>query len=87
MYQLEITVTSVKGECYAGCRVGDKFTVEDPVVKSANPLCLYALSAMMPYLTVAYRQTPPDDWINHVAELQCPDATNTVKFQIRRIES
>ncbi|MEW5898678.1 MAG: hypothetical protein AB1652_05835 [Bacillota bacterium] len=31
---------------------------------------LYALSALLPYLTAAYRQTAEGDWINQVVELQ-----------------
>ena len=40
----------------------------------------------MPYLTVAYRKTPEDDWINMVQELQCPDPVNTVVFKVVREE-
>lgn len=83
---LELTVKSVKGNCSAGCRVGQTFIFRDPVVipVDGSPLCLYALSAMFPYLTAACRQTPADDWINLVSELQCPDSANAVVFMLRR---
>lgn len=86
MYTLEVKVKSIKGECAAGYKVGDVFTVTDPVVAPRDncPLCIYALSAMFPYLAAAYRQTAGDDWINQVTELQCPDSTNTVIFTISR---
>ncbi|MFP4193409.1 MAG: TIGR04076 family protein [Desulfobacterales bacterium] len=86
MPDLELTVKSVKAFCSAGCRVGDKFTFRDPVVipHEGSPLCLYALSAMFPYLTAACRQTPSGDWINSKQELQCPDNDNTVVFTITR---
>jgi len=84
---LELEVKSVKGYCSAGYQVGQKFLFQDPLVvpKDKSPLCLYALSAMFPYLTAACRQTPTEDWINSVMEFQCPDSTNTVVFVVTRI--
>ena len=49
-------------------------------------LCMYALPALLPYLTAYCRQTPEDDWINMKKELQCPDNTNAVIFGLERIE-
>lgn len=84
---LELEVKSVKGYCSAGYQIGQKFFFEDPLVipKDQAPLCLYALSAMFPYLTAACRQTPAGDWINSVMELQCPDSANTVVFAVNRV--
>ncbi len=84
MYRLKIFVEDVKGECYAGYQKGDVIEVEDPVVK--GKLCIYALSALIPYITAAYRKTPSDDWINAVEVLQCPDPVNAVTFKIVREE-
>ncbi len=82
MYKLKIVVEDVKGKCYAGYKKGDTIEVEDPVIK--GKICIYALSALIPYITAAYRETPSDDWINAVEVLQCPDPENTVKFRIIR---
>ena len=82
MYRLKIVVEDVKGKCYAGYEKGDTIEVEDPVIK--GKLCVYALSALIPYITAAYRETPTDDWINAVEVLQCPDPENTVRFRIIR---
>lgn len=86
MIDLELEVKSVKGYCSAGLKAGHKFVYRDPLVvpDGGSPLCLYALSAMFPYLTAACRNTPAGDWINSVSELQCPDSANTVVFAIRR---
>lgn len=86
MYKLEVKVKSIKGECAAGYKVGDVFKVTDPVVipEGDCPLCIYALSAISPYLVAAYRHTAEDDWINQVVELQCPDKANAVVFTITR---
>ncbi|RLI88847.1 MAG: hypothetical protein DRO98_02285 [Archaeoglobales archaeon] len=51
----------------------DTIEVEDPVVK--GKICIYALSALIPYITAAYRET--EGWINAVEVLQCPDPENT----------
>jgi uncharacterized repeat protein (TIGR04076 family) len=87
MADLELTVESVKGTCSAGYRTGQKLFFNDPLIvpQDNTPLCLYALSAMFPYLSAACRQTPPEDWINSTEELQCPDSANTVVFSIKRI--
>ena len=82
MYKLKIVVEDVKENCYAGYEKGDTIEVEDPVIK--GKICIYALSALIPYITAAYRETPPDDWINAVEVLQCPDPENTVRFRIIR---
>lgn len=85
MYKLEIEVESIKGYCSAGLSKGDTFVVEDPVILSDGPICIYALGALMPYLTALYRDTDRDDWINQVDRLQCPDAENAVTFVIKRV--
>ncbi len=82
MYRLKIVVEDVKGKCYAGYEKGDTIEVEDPVIK--GKLCIYALSALIPYITASYRETPSDDWINAVEYLQCPDPENAVRFRITR---
>lgn len=85
--KLVLEVKSIKGYCEAGYQAGQKFLFQDPLLmpQDNTPLCLYALSAMFPYLTAACRQTPADDWINEVAELQCPDNSNTVVFTVTRM--
>jgi uncharacterized repeat protein (TIGR04076 family) len=89
MYDIKCTVKSVKGFCSAGYRVGDYFIIKDGVmIETGNMkgLCMYALPALLPYLTAYCRQTPESDWINMKKELQCPDNTNAVIFGLERIE-
>lgn len=86
MYRVVLEVKEVKGECAAGYKVGDKLVIEEPSIISSESsnVCLYALGALLPYLTALYRDTPEEDWINQIDELQCPDPINTVKFRILR---
>lgn len=87
MQSIILTVESVKGSCSAGFQVGHQIKVTDTLVVplESAPLCIYALSAMFPYLTAACRHTPQSDWINSVKQLQCPDCENTVIFSLKRI--
>jgi len=86
MYKLILEVKEVKGRCAAGYKVGDKIVVKEPsiLVKESNNVCLYAIGALLPYLTVAYREVSKSDWINQLQHLQCPDPINTVIFKISR---
>ena len=85
MYKLEIEIVEIKGKCSAGYSIGDRFYVEDPNIISDKPVCIYAISALIPYLTARYRDVAEDDWINHVEFLECPDPENTVMFKVRRL--
>jgi uncharacterized repeat protein (TIGR04076 family) len=86
VYRLVLEVKEVRGDCAAGYKLGDKIVIEGGSIVSerSSNVCLYALGALLPYLTVAYRKTPEDDWINLVRELQCPDPINTVVFKVLR---
>lgn len=89
MYRIILQVKDVKGDCAAGYKIGDKIVMEKGSIiseKSSN-VCLYAIGALLPYLTVAYRKVPEDDWINLVEVLQCPDPVNTVVFRVLREEA
>jgi uncharacterized repeat protein (TIGR04076 family) len=88
MRKVKVTVKSVKGNCAAGYKEGDYFMVEDGLmIVPCQPegMCMYALPALLPYLTAYCRETAPGDWINLKSELQCPDNTNAVIFGLERI--
>jgi uncharacterized repeat protein (TIGR04076 family) len=88
MYKIKLTVKSVKGNCSAGYKEGDYFFIEDGLMivpGQPSGLCMYALPALLPYLTAYCRETPPSDWINLKEELQCPDNTNAVVFGLERM--
>ena len=90
MYDIKLTVKSVKGFCAAGYKPGDHFYIRDGImVEPGEPkgICMYALPALLPYMTAFSRKTMPEDWINSKQELQCPDNTNAVVFSLERSES
>jgi len=86
MYRVTLEVTSTKGHCAAGHKVGDKIVVKDPLIdlKESDRVCLYAIGALLPYLTALDRETSKKDWINRKEEIQCPDSKNTVIFKVSR---
>jgi uncharacterized repeat protein (TIGR04076 family) len=89
MFDIKCTVKSTKGFCSAGYQVGDYFFIRGGVmIEAGEPkgLCMFALPALLPYLTAYCRETPDTDWINRKKELQCPDNDNTVIFGIERIK-
>ncbi len=87
MSDVKVTVKSVKGFCSAGYKPGDYFMLRDGLmIEAGKPagLCIFALPALIPYLTAYCRETPPEDWINNKRELQCPDNDNAVIFGLER---
>jgi len=90
MFDVKLTVKSVKGFCSAGYKVGDYFHIKGGLmIEAGKPqgICMYALPALIPYLTAYCRETSASDWINLKKELQCPDNTNAVIFGLERIKS
>jgi uncharacterized repeat protein (TIGR04076 family) len=89
MYKIILQVIQVPEQCAAGYKVGDKMVIEDPkiVLNESTNICLYALSALTPYLIPLTRELPKDDWMNQIAELSCSDPHNSVKFKVTRIKT
>jgi uncharacterized repeat protein (TIGR04076 family) len=86
-YRVVLTVKETRGE--NPCRkykVGDKITFQgaDIIKEESGNLCLYALSALFPYVTSLSRDTPKTDWINRKETIQCPDNNRPVIFKIKR---
>jgi len=89
MYKIILQVIQVPEQCAAGYKVGDKMVIDDPkiVLNESTNICLYALSALTPYLIPLTRELPKDDWMNQITELSCTDPHNSVKFKVTRIKT
>jgi uncharacterized repeat protein (TIGR04076 family) len=89
MYKIILEVIQVPEQCAADYKVGDKIVIEDPkiMLKESTNVCLYALSALIPYLIPLTRELPKDDWMNQITELNCSDPHNSVKFKVTRIKT
>lgn len=89
MYKLALEVVQVPKKCAANYRIGDKIVIDDAtvVLSESSNVCLYALSALMPYLTPLSRELTEDDWMSRVTELSCQDPHESVKFKVTRIKN
>jgi uncharacterized repeat protein (TIGR04076 family) len=88
MYKVLLEVVHVPAKCAANYKVGDRIVIDDAVVRSegSSNICLYALSALMPYLTPLSRELEEDDWMNSITELVCQDSHEPVRFKVTRIK-
>jgi uncharacterized repeat protein (TIGR04076 family) len=84
-YRVTLTVKESRGNC-PYYRVGDKIVFEDAEIikEESGRLCIYALTALAPYLTALCRDTPREDWINRKEVIQCPDVNRPVIFKVER---
>lgn len=92
---LTVTVKEIKGYCPTH-KLGDSFTLKGGYqLVSDIPVCMHALSALMPYYN-ALRVSDPATWgldgtyDKDKAYIQCPDAAShtgggTVIFEISQI--
>lgn len=91
MYELEITVKKIMGECTSNppCERGDLFTVRDGNIQvpEGGSICLWALQSMLPVITPKERKIAEEqdhDWIWRVHHVQCPDPKGRVIYKIDR---
>ncbi len=89
MYRLKITVDEVKGFCDLPMKVGDSFFLEGGrlLVPMGKHVCIWALQAMMPFLTVKQRKTAEEnDWIPTTSKICCPDPNGMVIYRVDTID-
>lgn len=91
MKRIKVTIQSVKGECSAGCKVGDVFYYEDGSITLedlSTKLCAYGISAIVPYMSGFCRASDSEDWMAgyEEADFQCPDPINAVMYHLEKID-
>ena len=92
MYELEIQVRKIMGECTSNppCEVGDTFYVRDGDIRipEGSSICMWALQSMLPVITPKEREiaeAKEDDWMWRVHHVQCPDPKGRVIYKINRL--
>ncbi len=88
MYRLRVVVEEVKGFCDLPMNVGDYFEIDGGrlVLPQGKHVCIWALQAMMPLLTVKQREVnEPNDWAPNTSRIVCPDPNGLVIYRIDRI--
>ena len=83
IYEIKMKVTSQKGTCVAGHKVGDEFKTSGLTPKG---MCLFAFSSILPSLTPLmfggqFFWAKDKD----VTQVACPDGDNPVVFELRRV--
>ena len=85
MVQVIARVTSIKGACAAGHKVGDEFVIDQT---AASGICSWALYALFPFAEVLqFGGSFPWEKDPARARVACPDPDNPVVFELRRIEN
>lgn len=80
--RLVASVTSQKGTCEAGHKIGDKFDVSGLTPRG---MCPYAFYTMFPFLvTLQNDGSFPWEKDPDKSSVACPDPENPVVFELRR---
>jgi len=79
------TITSVRGTCNAGHKVGDKIELEG---HSSGGLCGFFYHDAFPYIIMLqFGGGFPEEWGDpDVVMLDCMDRSNRVSMELRRVD-
>jgi uncharacterized repeat protein (TIGR04076 family) len=82
-YDVMVKVISQRGTCVAGHRVGDEFLIGD---KTPVGMCSWAFYTVFPFAsTLQFSGSFPWEEYPEKAIVACPDPTNPVVFELRRV--
>ena len=88
MYDLRVTVERIEGRSVCGLAVGDYFELTESSrvrIPEGKHFCLYALSAVLPFLPAKQRKLPDGDWLEQDNLFACPDPDERTILRIERI--
>jgi uncharacterized repeat protein (TIGR04076 family) len=82
-YKVSVRVISQKGTCEAGHKVGDRWIIGE---KTPEGLCIFAFASLLPFITpLMFGASFPWEKDPDMTTVACPDPTNPVVFEIRRV--
>jgi len=87
LYDLRVTVERIEGRSVCGLQVGDHFDVVESsrlVIPPGKHFCIFALQSVLPLLAARQRRLPPGDWLEHDAQVACPDPDERVVMRVER---
>ena len=86
LYDLEIAVERIEGNCTCDMSVGDKFQVKGGKISMPDnkDFCLFALQSVIPLIPVKQRKNDNADWIETDNEVTCPDPACRLIMKIKR---
>ncbi len=87
LYDLEISVESIEGECTCNMRVGDAVFLKSGKlsIPEGRDFCLYALQSAIPLLPAKQRPNHPADWMETDSRVVCPDPACKLTMKITRV--
>jgi uncharacterized repeat protein (TIGR04076 family) len=84
-YEVSATVISQQGTCEAGHKVGDKFIIAD---KTPLGMCAWAFYTLFPFASaLQFGGSFPWEKNKDKTTVACPDPTNPVVFELKRMKS
>jgi len=87
LYDLEIVVEKIEGNCTCNMSIGDRFFLKGGKLSfpDGQDFCLFALQATLPLLPAKQRKNHPADWMESDAWVCCPDPACQLVMRIDRI--
>ena len=84
-YRVLATVISQRGACEGGLKVGDKFIIAD---KTPPGMCAWAFYTIFPFASaLQVGGSFPWEEDEDKSIVACPDPTNQVVFELKRLRS
>lgn len=86
LYDLEIVVERIDGNCTCNMNVGDTFYLKGGKISmpDKSDFCLYALQSTIPLLPTKQRKNNPADWMETDSLVTCPDPACGLIMNIKR---
>ena len=83
-YRVSATIISQNGTCVGGHKVGDKFLIAD---KTPPGMCAWAFYTLFPFVSaLQVGGSFPWEKDEDKAIVACPDHTNSVVFELKRLK-
>ena len=89
LYDLELIVEEIKGNCTCNMSTGDKVVFKGGKfsLPENNDFCLYALQSALPLIPVKQRLNHPNDWMETDSHISCPDPACGLIMRIDRVKT
>jgi len=86
LYDLEIVVEKIDGNCTCNMSIGDRFYLRSGKLSmpAGKDFCIYALQSTFPLLPAKQRQNHPADWMESDSWVGCPDPACQLVMRIDR---
>lgn len=89
LYDLQISVEAIEGNCTCKMSVGDCFFLRSGKLSmpADKDFCVYALQSTLPLLPAKQRRNHPADWMETDSRVSCPDPACRLIMRIDRIDT